>query len=137
MSLQSRIREDMVAAMKSKDRDTVDLLRVVAGEFGRKMWDVTVELSDEEALKVLKKMSENATELGNLNEVEILEKYIPKVEMLGETQIKTIVSGIIQMNKYSGMQDMGKVMGTLKTHPMSAQIDNKNASVIVKELLTQ
>lgn len=135
MSLQKQIREDMVAAMKTRDRDTVELLRVVAGEFGRAMKDARIELSDDEATKIIRKMSENAKELENLNEVLILKKYLP--EMLGETQIKTIVGGIIQKNEYSGMQDMGKVMGTLKTHPMTAQIDGKLASVITKELLSQ
>ena len=135
MSLQSQIREDMVAAMKSRDTDVVSLLRVVAGEFGREMKDVSKELSDEEATKVIRKMSENAKELGNLNEVEILDKYLP--QMLGEYQIKTIVGGIIQKNQYSGMQDMGKVMGIVKTHPMTALIDGKIASQITRELLTK
>jgi len=134
MSLQKRIREDMVNAMKTKDRDTLELLRVVAGEFGRKMKS-SKELSDEEALKVIRKMSENAKEFGNDGEVKILDKYLP--QMLSEVQIRTIVAGIIQKNKYSVMQDMGKVMGTLKTHPMIAQIDNKIASQITKDLLTQ
>jgi len=135
MSLQSKIREDMVAAMKLRDRDTVDLLRVVAGEFGREMKDVRVELTDDKVIAILKKMKENAIELGNLGEVVILDKYLP--QMLGEFQVKTIVGGIIQKNSYSGMQDMGKVMGTLKSHPMTAQIDGKLASQITKELLNQ
>ena len=135
MSLQSKIREDMVAAMKLRDRDTVDLLRVVAGEFGREMKDVRIELTDNQAISILKKMKENAIELGNLNEVEILDKYLP--QMLGELQVKTIVGGIIQKNGYTEMRDMGKVMGTLKTHPMTAQIDGKLASQITKELLAQ
>ena len=135
MSLQTQIREDMVAAMKLRDRDTVDLLRVVAGEFGREMKDVRIELTDNQAISILKKMKENAIELGNLNEVEILDKYLP--QMLGELQVKTIVGGIIQKNGYTEMRDMGKVMGTLKTHPMTAQIDGKIASQITKELLAQ
>jgi len=130
MSLQTKIREDMVAAMKSRDTEVVSLLRVVAGEFGR----VGKDLSDEEATKVIRKMVENAKELGNLNEVVILDKYLP--QMLGEFQIRTIVGGIIQANKFSGMQDMGKVMTTIKNHPMSAEIDGKIASQITRELLT-
>jgi len=134
MSLQTQIREDMITAMKSKDTETVSLLRVVAGEFGREMKS-SKELSDEEALKVIRKMSENAKELGNEGEVLILEKYLP--QMLGEYQIRTIVGGVIQKNQYSGMQDMGKVMGTLKSHPMTAQIDGKLASQITRELLSK
>jgi len=131
MSLQTQIKEDMVAAMKARNTEVVSLLRVVAGEFGR----VGKELSDEEALKVLRKMSENATELGNQGEVDILDKYLPK--MLGELQIKTIVGGIISANKFTGMPDMGKAMGIIKNHPMSAQIDGKIASQIARELLTK
>lgn len=134
MSLQSKIREDMVTAMKNRDRDTVSLLRVVAGEFGRKM-NNGIELPDDEVIAILRKMKENAIELGNLGEVEILDKYLP--QMLGEFQIKTIVGGIIQKNGFSGMQDMGKVMGIIKNHPMSAQIDGKLASQITKELLSK
>lgn len=131
MSLQTQIREDMIAAMKAKDTETVSLLRVVAGEFGR----IGKELSDEEAMKVIRKMSENAKELENQGEVEILDKYLP--QMLGDTQVKTIVAGIIQANGYTGMQNMGRVMSTLKTHPMTARIDGKLASQITKELLNQ
>jgi uncharacterized protein YqeY len=131
MSLQSQIREDMVNAMKSRDAETVSLLRVVAGEFGR----IGKDLSDEEATKVIRKMVENAKELGNQCEVDILDKYLPK--MLGEQQIKTLVGGIIQSNGFSGMQDMGKVMGEIKKLPAATQIDGKIASQIVRELLSK
>ena len=131
MNLQKQIREDMIAAMKSRDTETVSLLRVVAGEFGR----IGKDLTNEQVIKVLKKMSENAKELGNLNEILILKKYLP--EMLGKQQTRTIIGGIIQKNQYGGMKDMGKVMRTLKTHPMSTQIDGKIASGIVKELLSK
>ena len=131
MNLQKQIREDMLAAMKSRDTETVSLLRVVAGEFGR----IGKDLTNEQVIKVLKKMSENAKELGNLNEILILKKYLP--EMLEEQQTRTIIGGIIQKNQYNSMKDMGKVMGTVKTHPMSTQIDGKLASRIVKELLSK
>ena len=134
MSLQSQIREDMVAAMKSRDTDVVSLLRVVAGEFGREM-NNGIELHDDQVLAILKRMVKDAKVMGNHGEVEILKKYLP--EMLGETQIKTIVAGIIQKNSYSSMQDMGKVMGTIKNHPMGDMIDGKIASQITKELLTK
>ena len=47
MSLQEQIREDMVAAMKSKNPDVVSLLRVVSGEFGR----IGKDVSDDQAIK--------------------------------------------------------------------------------------
>ena len=131
MSLQSQIREDMVAAMKTRDSEVVSLLRVVAGEFGREMKDVRVELTDDHAIKIIRKMSETAKELGNDGEVEILDKYLP--QMFSESHITLAVNEIIQQNGYSGMKDMGKVMAEIK----SPSIDGKIASKIVKEMLTQ
>ncbi|MDX1284726.1 MAG: GatB/YqeY domain-containing protein [Draconibacterium sp.] len=129
MNLQEQIRSDMVEAMKSKDTETVSLLRVVAGEFGR----VGKDLTDEQALKVIRRMSETAKELGNESEVLILDKYLP--QMLGESQITVLAAGIISKNEFSGMQDMGKVMGELKKLPTSHLIDGKLASTIVRKLL--
>ena len=125
MTLHERVNADMIAAMKNKDRETLDLLRVVKGEFGR----VGKDLEDDEALKVLRKMSENAKELGNDKEVEILDKYLPK--MLDEEEIRLAVNEIIENNGYSGMQDMGNVMKELK----KPTIDGKIASKIVREML--
>ena len=127
MTLHEQINADMIAAMKSKDREVVDLLRVVKGEFGR----VGKDLSDDQAIPVVRKMVENAKELGNDGEVVILEKYLPA--MLGEQQIKVLAAGVIQKNGYSGMQDMGKVMKELKL----PTVDGKLASIIVRQLLSQ
>jgi len=131
MSLQKQIRDDMIMAMKSRDTETVSLLRVVAGEFGR----VGKEVNDEQALKVLRKMSENAKELKNQGEIDILDKYLPK--MFDENIIRLYVEQIIQQNNYSQMKDMGKVMGDIKKLECAAQIDGKIASNIVKELLSK
>lgn len=135
MSLQKQIREDMVNAMKTKNRDTLDLLRVVAGEFGREMKDARKELSDDEAMKVIRKMSDNAKELGNLGEVEILDKYLPS--MLSEAQIRVAVNSIIQEMGYSTMKDMGAVMKDIKKLGTASQIDGKIASKITREILSQ
>ena len=138
MSLQEQVKTDMISAMKSKDKETLSILRVLSGEFLRvkdENGNSVKTVTDDEATEVIRKMVKNAKGLDNMKEVGILSKYLPV--MLGEFQIKTIVSGIIHANQYSGMQDMGKVMGTLKTHPIAAQIDNKLASQITRELLTQ
>ena len=138
MSLQEQVKADTIAAMKSKDKETVSLLRVLSGEFGRvkdENGNSVKVVTDDEATEVIRKMVKNAKGLDNMEEVGILSKYLPV--MLGEMQVKTIVAGIIQKNGYSEMRDMGKVMGTLKTHPMTAQIDGKLASQITRDLLTQ
>ena len=127
MTLHEQINADMIAAMKSKDKETLELLRVVKGEFGR----VGKDLSDAEAIPVIQKMVKNAEELGNHDEVVILQKYLPA--MLGEQQIKVLAAGIINKNGFAGMQDMGKVMKELKM----PTVDGKLASKVVRELLSQ
>lgn len=130
MTLQEQVKNDMVNAMKTKNQEELGLLRVVSGEFSR----IGKELSDEEAIRVIRKMSDNAKEQDNEVEIKILNKYLP--QMLEENQIRTIVGGIINTNKFSGMQDMGKVMGEIKKLPISTQIDGKISSKIVKEMLS-
>jgi uncharacterized protein len=131
MTLHEKINEDMISAMKSRDQETLNILRVVKGEFGR----VGKDLTDDQAIPIIRKMVENAKDLGNHGEIMILDKYLP--QMLGENLITLLVNEIIQINGFSGIQDMGKVMGEIKKLPSAAQIDGKIASQIVKELLSK
>ena len=129
MTVQEQIKSDMVNAMKSKDAMKTSLLRVVISEFNR----IGKVVSDEVAIKEIRRMCENAKLMKNDYEINILESYLPK--MLGDDEIKLVVTEIISANNFSGMKDMGKVMGELKKHEKSSQIDNSIASKIVKELL--
>jgi len=131
MTLQEQIKKDMVNAMKEKKQDELALLRVVSGEFSR----IGKELTDEQSIKVLRKMSDNAKEQGNEGEVKILSKYLP--EMFDYGQTRTLIALMIENNGFSGMKDMGKVMGMVKTHEKSHCFDGKLTSSIVKEMLSQ
>lgn len=139
MKLQEQIKNDLVLAMKSKNIEIISLLRVVVSEFSTvasRMENNTDKiLSDEQALKEIRKMVQNAIECGNKNEVEILNKYLPS--MFDENQIRIIIEKIISDNNITGAQNMGKVMGEIKKHPDASKIDNKIASTIVKELLNR
>jgi hypothetical protein len=137
MTLQETIKNDLVVAMKSKNVETTSLLRVVLGEFStvasRMPNNIDKVLSDDLAVKEIRRMHENAKLMQNQFEIDTLDKYLPK--MLSEDDIKNIVSKIISENNFSGVQNMGKVMMEIKKHPNSTMIDNKIASNIVKELL--
>lgn len=131
MTIQEKIKADMIQSMKDKSSEKTSLLRVVMGEFGR----IGKEVSDEEAVKIIRKMSDNAAELKNDFEVKELETYLPS--MLGPNQIKVLVAGLINTHGFSGMKDMGKVMQEIKKLPAASQIDGKIASSIVKQLLNE
>jgi hypothetical protein len=129
MTIQEQVKKDMINAMKNKETDKVSLLKVLMGEFSR----VGKELTDEQAIKQIRSMFENAKQMNNQFEVDILNKYLP--QMLDEEETRKIVLGIIETQNCSSMKDMGKVMGGLKKHSKSTQIDNKLASNIVKDIL--
>lgn len=130
MTIQERIKKDMVNAMKNKETDKVSFLRFLMGEFTR---GYKKNIDDDESISILKKTLANSQEMNNEFEVSILEGYLPT--MFSDEEIKTIVETIIKDNSFTSMKDMGKVMVELKNHPKSAQIDKKIANRFVREIL--
>jgi uncharacterized protein YqeY len=134
MSLQAQLKDDMRAAMKSRDTETLAVLRVAVGDITRikdKNGKPVINPTNEQIIIMLKSMSENAKLMGADGEVMILEGYLP--QMMTEDQLRLVIEEVIEENGYSGMQDMGKVMKELR----SPIIDGKIASDITKELLNQ
>lgn len=126
LPVQKQVETEMKEAMRLGNKEKRDLLRVVMGEFSRE----GKELSDEQALKVIKKMHSNAVNLGNEWEKMVLEFWVPKV--LTEDATKRLIERVIYNGGFSGMQDIGKIMGVLKTQE---GVDMKLASKLVKEML--
>jgi len=129
MSVYKQIKGDTVSAMKDGNTEKRDLLRVVTGEFDR----IGNKISDIKAISIIRKMYSNAIDFKNDIEANILESYLPK--MLEPKEIKVIVANIIEVNKFSGIQDLGKVIGKLKQSKEISLIDMKTASTLIKELL--
>lgn len=130
MTIQERIKKDMVNAMKNKETDKVSFLRFLMGEFTR---GYKKNIDNDESISILKKTLANSQQMNNDFEVSILEEYLPT--MFSDDEIKTIVETIIKDNSFTSMKDMGKVMVELKNHPKSAQIDKKIANRFVREIL--
>ena len=113
MTLQQKIREDLKTAMKNKDLERKEALRVVIGEFGRLP---AKELSDKEVLQVLKKLIKSEKEVlsqqGDQKPsayLEILEAYLPA--MVSEDEIAAWISENIDLGNYRNkMQAMGDIM---------------------------
>ena len=87
MTIQDQFAFEMKACMKNGNHKLRDFHRVVMAEFLRvdkKFISVDKKISDEQALKVIKTMHDNAVELGNDFEETVLERWMP--EDLGPTQ---------------------------------------------------
>ena len=130
MKLQEILQKDLDSAIQNKDNYTKNLLKVVIAEISR---GKDKEVSDEDVLKIIRKMKENAILCNNMQEVPILEKYLPK--MLDEKDTVNIIKGIISKGEYVSIKDMGLVMGEIKRHPSGNMIDSKLASGIVRQIL--
>jgi len=129
LTIQGMINADLKSAMLQKNEEVKSLLRVVIGEFNR----VDKTVTDEKATAILKKMVENAKELGNLKEVEILSGYLPT--QLSETELREAILTISKDIDATTMKDMGKVMNGLKAK-YAGMYDGKLASTLIKEYLS-
>jgi len=102
-----------MGAMKAKDEDRKSTLRVIMGEFARAD---AKELSDDEVIKVLKKLikseKETLAQKGSDEDtvfIQIIETYLP--QMASEDEIVAWVRNNIDLTQFkSKMQAMGPIM---------------------------
>ncbi len=113
MNLQQQLKKDLSAAIKARDEHKKDTLRVVLGEFGRLD---KKELSDDEAVKILKKLIKSEKEVleqkGEVTDsvfIEIIESYLPK--MAAEAEISAWIRQNVDFSQFKNkMQAMGIIM---------------------------
>lgn len=113
MKLQEQIKKDLSSAIKVKDEEKKDTLRVIIGEFGRLN---KKELSDDEVIKILKKLIKSEKELlekkGDVTDSEfirIIDNYLPK--MATDEEIITWINQNVDFSKFKNkMQAMGLIM---------------------------
>jgi uncharacterized protein YqeY len=113
MTIQQQIKTDLMSAMKAKDENRKSTLRVIMGEFARAD---AKELSDDEVVKVLKKLikseKETLAQKGSDEDtsfIQIIETYLP--QMASEDEIVAWVNSHIDFSQFkSKMQAMGPIM---------------------------
>lgn len=113
MTLQQTIKKDLAAAMKARDDARKNALRVVMGEFARAEGK---ELTDEEAVRILKKMAkseretlEQSGEGADTQYLQIIESYLPRTA--GEAEIRAWIEANIDFTQFKNkMQAMRPIM---------------------------
>lgn len=131
VTIQQKITSDLKTAMLAKDEAKKSILRVVIGEFSRVTTNADKSVPDDKAIAVLKKMVENATQINNLSEVQILNTYLPK--QMSVEELTNVIEKLIASTGATNVREMGKVMAALK--PYAGQYDGKSASEIIKTKL--
>ena len=146
MALLSDIKNDLKQAMLDKNDLVRDTIRMFLSEVQRFEIDNKEEVDDAKALQIINKMIKQRNDsISQFNEggredladkeqqeVEILSKYKP--EQLSEEDIVEKVKSAIEETGAESMQDIGKVMGVLKSS-LAGSADMGLVSKIVKDQL--
>jgi uncharacterized protein YqeY len=146
LALLSDIKNDLKQAMLDKNDLVRDTIRMFLSEVQRFEIDNKEEVDDAKALQIINKMIKQRNDsISQFNEggredladkeqqeVEILSKYKP--EQLSEEDIVEKVKSAIEETGAESMQDIGKVMGVLKSS-LAGSADMGLVSKIVKDQL--
>ena len=129
MAIPAQIKADLVSAIKEKDEERKNAIRVAMGEFGRVD---KKKLDDEEAIRILKKLIKSEKEMLEAKGVSedsmfirILEAYLPKLASRDE-----IVKWIQQNIDFSEFKNKMQAMKPIMSHFGSSADGN-----MVKEIL--
>ena len=147
MSLKTQLTEDMKTAMRAKDQVSLSTIRLINAAIKQFEVDERTEADDAKVISILTKMVKQRkdsakiyTEAGRQDladkenaEIEILNRYLP--QMMSAEEIKTVVEAAIAETGASGMADMGKVMGVLKTR-LAGKADMGEVNKGLKTALT-
>lgn len=145
--MRQKILDDMIAAMKAQNKETLTVLRMVKGAMQLEEINKKRELNDEEVIAVIAKQIKTRKESivefekGNRqdliaqtnSEIEILSKYMP--EQLSTEEITKIVDEVFEIIKPTGQSDMGKIMGQLNGR-LKGKADMGEVNKIVREKLS-
>ncbi|MGM0215201.1 GatB/YqeY domain-containing protein [Enterococcus sp. AZ109] len=146
MSLLTRLNEDMKQAMRSKDKESLQVIRMLKAAVQNEQIKTGQDLSIEEELTVLsremKQRRDSLTEFEKADrtdladkvkkEIAIVENYLPA--QLSEDEIRTIVSEAIAKTGATSPKEFGKVMGVVMPQ-VKGKADGNQVNAIVKELL--
>ena len=146
MSLKLRLTDDMKAAMKSGDKHSLGVIRLINAAIKQKEVDERIELDDAAVIAVLDKMVKQRRDSVSQyeaaaredlaaverDEIVVIERYVPA--KMGEAEILAAIDAAIAETGAAGPADMGKLMGPLKAK-LAGQADMGQVSVLVKQRL--
>ncbi len=145
--LQQRINDDVKAAMRSKDKERLGVLRLITAAFKQKEVDERIELDDTMVLTIMNKMTKQIRDsidqfeqagrddlvAKEAFELKIIQEYLPA--QLTEDEINQIITESIEASGAESAKDMGKVMGLLKPR-LQGRADMGKVSSLVKQQLS-
>jgi uncharacterized protein len=146
MTLKDRIQEDLINAMRAKDKQKLAALRLVTSAIKQIEVDERIIVDDARLLLVLDKLAKQRKEsitqfkLASREdlvaqeeyELALIGTYLP--EPLSETEVLALIEQAIQSVDAHAMADMGKVMAHLKPQ-LQGRCDMGKVSALIKTRL--
>jgi len=149
MSLEEKIGQDYVTAMKARDSFSSSVLSFLRAQIKQIKVDKRLEVvTDEEVIAVIKKQAKQRLDsitqfkAGGRNdlaekeekELVVLKSYLP-VEMPIE-KLKVIIDEVVAASGAASIKDMGRVMKDVLART-AGQADNQTVGALVKERLSK
>ncbi|MBD7954760.1 GatB/YqeY domain-containing protein [Stenotrophomonas sp. Sa5BUN4] len=146
MSMKLKLTDDMKAAMKSGDKHTLGVVRLIKAAVQQKEVDERIELDDTAVVAVLDKMvkqrkdsisqyeAANREDLAQIEreEMVVIERYLPA--KMGEAEIIAAIQAAVAETGATSPADIGKLMGALKPK-VAGKADMGLVSKLVKQQL--
>lgn len=148
MSLEKKITDAIITAMKEKDRVALDSLRAVKAQILLvKTEHKGAEVSEEQEIAILQRMikqrkdsydqfsAQNRMDLADVEvaQSKIIEQFLPA--QLSEEELEAAIKNIIAQTGAEGAKDLGKVMGAASKE-LAGKSDGKSISTMAKKLLS-
>lgn len=146
MSLKEQITNDMKTAMRNKETERLNAIRLLLAAIKQKEVDERIELTDANIVSIIEKMIKQRKDsitqyeaakrddlvASETFEMQLLQTYMP--EQLSDNEIAAAVQEAVLATGASGPQDMGKVIAHLKNH-LAGKADMGKVSGLVKTAL--
>jgi len=146
MSRIETIEDELKVAMKARDAERRDALRLILNALKSSEKELMRPLSEDEELQVLRRERKRRLEAADAfrsggreaqaeseeRELEVLEEFMP--EPLAEDEIEDIVDDVIAEVGATSMADLGRVMADVMPQ-IAGRADGSTVSQIVREKL--
>lgn len=146
MGLREQVLDDIKEAMKAKDTEKRDALRLLNSALKQIEVDERKELTDDDVIAIIQKQIKQRNDAAGqykaagrdelydkeMAEIAIFEAYLPA--QLNDDELAAAIKAIIAETGATSMKEMGKVMG-VASKTLAGQADGKRISGCVKSLL--
>ena len=147
LSLPARVNADIATALRARDQETLDALRMLKAALTNKRVELMREPEEREALQVVtalvKQRRDSVSQFAaagrqeladkEQREAGILERYLPAA--LDQAALAALIDEAVQESGATGPKDMGKVMKALMPRLSGQVVDGKAVNEQVKARL--